>query len=204
MTIYLYENDLPENFSLLTGDLAIDTETMGLNLYRDRLCLIQISNGDGNAHLVQFKDKLYDCPNLKKLLSDPTTEKIFHFARFDLACIKYYLGIDCTPVFCTKIASRLCRTNTDRHGLRNITKELLNVDLDKQQQCSDWGDAEISKQQQVYAADDVLYLHALRKTLKDRLIRDNRLELAQSCFEFLPTRARLDIEGWIDTDIFIH
>ena len=203
MTIHLYENDLPDNLKL-EGDLAIDTETMGLNLHRDSLCLIQISTGDGNAHLVQFKDRKYDCPNLKKLLSDKNTQKIYHFARFDLAAIKHFLGVDCGPVFCTKIASRLCRTYTDRHGLKNLTKELLDIDLNKQQQCSDWGTSEISEQQKEYAASDVLHLHALRDILKERLKRENREQIAQECFDFLITRATLDLEGWADFDIFQH
>ena len=203
MSIHLYENDLPDDLNLV-GDLAIDTETMGLNLHRDNLCLIQISTGDGNAHLVQFKDRKYDCPNLKKLLADTTTEKIYHFARFDIASIKQYLGIDCGPIFCTKIASRLCRTYTDKHGLRNLTKELLNVNLDKQQQCSDWGTFDISADQKQYAANDVLFLHKMRDILKVRLEREGRTELAQSCFTFLPARADLDLIGWPDTDIFSH
>ncbi|MBL4589745.1 MAG: ribonuclease D [Alphaproteobacteria bacterium] len=203
MSIHLYENDLPDDLNLV-GDLAIDTETMGLNLHRDNLCLIQISTGDGNAHLVQFKDRKYDCPNLKKLLADTTTEKIYHFARFDIASIKQYLGIDCGPIFCTKIASRLCRTYTDKHGLRNLTKELLNVNLDKQQQCSDWGTSDISADQKQYAANDVLFLHKMRDILKVRLEREGRTELAQSCFTFLPARADLDLIGWPDTDISSH
>ena len=203
MSIHLYENDLPDDLNLV-GDLAIDTETMGLNLHRDNLCLIQISTGDGNAHLVQFKDRKYDCPNLKKLLADTTTEKIYHFARFDIASMKQYLGIDCGPIFCTKIASRLCRTYTDKHGLRNLTKELLNVNLDKQQQCSDWGTSDISADQKQYAANDVLFLHKMRDILKVRLEREGRTELAQSCFTFLPARADLDLIGWPDTDIFSH
>ncbi len=203
MSIHLYENDLPDDLNL-AGDLAIDTETMGLNLHRDNLCLIQISTGDGNAHLVQFKDRKYDCPNLKKLLADKTTEKIYHFARFDIASIKQYLGVDCGPIFCTKIASRLCRTYTDKHGLRNLTKELLNVNLDKQQQCSDWGTSDISDDQKQYAANDVLFLHKMRDILKVRLEREGRTELAQSCFTFLPARADLDLIGWPETDIFSH
>ena len=203
MTIYLYENDLPDDLKL-EGDLAIDCETMGLNLHRDNLCLIQISTGDGNAHLVQFKDRKYDCPNLKALLSNPKTEKIFHFARFDIAAIKAYLDVDYTSIFCTKIASRLCRTYTDKHGLRNVTKELLGVDLDKQQQCSDWGAEDITELQQIYAANDVLYLHKLRDILKERLIREDRMALAQQCFDFLPARSDLDLLGWPETDIFAH
>ena len=203
MAIHLYENDLPDSLQL-EGDLAIDSETMGLNINRDRLCLIQISTGNGDAHLVQFKDGKFDCPNLKKLLSDTKTEKIFHFARFDIATIKHNLDIDCFPIFCTKIASRLCRTYTEKHGLRNVVKELLDIDLDKQQQSSDWGADTISEQQQLYAANDVLYLHELRDILKARLIRENRMDLAQSCFDFLPSRATLDLEGWPDTDIFAH
>ncbi len=203
MSITLHENDLPHDITL-AGDLAIDTETMGLNLHRDRLCLLQVSTGDGHAHLVQFKDGNFDCPTLKKLLSDTTTEKIFHFARFDVASIKQYLDIDCTPVFCTKIASYLARTNTDKHGLRNVAKDLLGVDIDKQHQCSDWGAATLSDQQQHYAANDVLYLHKMRDILKARLQREDRVELAQKCFDFIPTRAHLDLAGWGDQDIFSH
>lgn len=205
--IYLYENDLPntlpDNLNL-EGDLAIDTETMGLNPHRDRLCLVQISNGDGNAHLVQLKDKKFDCPNLKKLLSNTKTEKLFHYARFDIAIIRHYLGVECSPIFCTKIASKLARTNTDRHGLRNLLKDLLDVDLDKQQQCTDWGAENITEAQQKYAANDVLYLHKARNILTDRLKRDGRLDLAKECFSFLPTRASLDLAGWDDHDIFSH
>ena len=203
MSIYLYENDLPSDL-VLSGDLAIDTETMGLDLHRDNLCLIQISTGDGNAHLVQFKDRQYDCPNLKTLLANTETEKLFHYARFDIAAIQKYLDVNCGPVFCTKIASKLCRTYTDKHGLRNLVKELLDIDLDKQQQASDWGTDSLSEKQQIYAANDVLYLHKLRDILKSRLTRENRLEIAQACFDFLPSRVALDLEGWPEHDIFAH
>ncbi len=203
MTIHLYENDLPDDLNL-SGDLAVDSETMGLNLHRDRLCLMQISTGDGNAHLVQFKDQKFDCPNLKKLLSNKDIQLIFHYARFDVAAIKHYLGIECPSIFCTKIASRLCRTYTDKHGLKNVTKELLNIDMNKQQQCSDWGSPEISELQKEYAASDVLHLHQLRDILKTNLERENRDEIAQKCFDFIVTRATLDLEGWPDTDIFAH
>lgn len=205
--IYLYENDLPDTLPdnlTLDGDLAIDTETMGLNPHRDRLCLVQISNGDGNAHLVQLKDGTFDCPNMKKLLSNQSTTKLFHYARFDIAIIRHYLNIECGPIFCTKIASKLSRTNTDKHGLRNLLKDLLDVDLDKQQQCTDWGVDKITEAQQKYAANDVLYLHRARDILTERLNRDNRLPLAEECFKFLPARATLDLAGWGEDDIFAH
>lgn len=203
MTYTLYKNDLPAGFELL-GDLAIDTETMGLNPLRDRLCLIQISNGDGKAHLVAFDGKDYSAPNLKKLLSNTKSTKIFHFARFDVAVIKHYLGTDIAPIYCTKIASKLVRTYTDRHGLKDICRELLNVELSKQQQSSDWGNAELSNDQCNYAASDVLYLHRLKEKLDVMLTRSDRLKIANSCFGFLPARAALDLNGWAETDIFAH
>lgn len=188
----------------IPGDLAIDTEAMGLYNLRDRLCVVQLSNGDGNAHLVQFERGAYDAPNLKQLLSNPETVKIFHFARFDVAIIKHYLGVDISPIFCTKIASKLVRTYTDAHGLKELCRELLGVNISKQQQSSDWGDSVLSKEQQSYAASDVLHLHKLREKLIAMLEREGRLHLAQQCYDFLPTRTALDLAGWPDVDIFHH
>ena len=203
MTIKLHKGDLPENISF--GDaVAVDTETLGLNPQRDRLCLVQLSAGDGTAHLVQLAAGAYDAPVLKSLLADKGITKIFHFARFDLATLYKHLGVMCEPVFCTKIASKLTRTYTDRHGLKDLCLELGGVDLSKKQQSSDWGADKLSPEQLEYAASDVLYLHKLMEILKQRLEREARSELAQSCFEFLPTRARLDLAGWPDSDIFSH
>jgi ribonuclease D len=199
----LHRGDLPDG--LLLGDaVAIDTEAMGLNPHRDRLCLIQLSRGDGDAHLVQFAPGCYDAPNLKRLLADPDILKLFHFARFDIAILYHYLGVMARPLYCTKIASRLVRTFTDRHGLRDLCKDLLGVDLKKEQQTSDWGASSLSEEQLRYAASDVLHLHALRARLDEMLVRENRTELARNCFDFLPTRARLDLEGWPEQDIFAH
>lgn len=199
----LHQNDLPGGLGF--GDsVAIDSETMGLNLERDRLCLIQLSAGDGTCHLVQFRDGDYQAPNLKALLTDPAVTKLFHFARFDLAVIERHLGVTCGPVYCTKTASRLVRTFTDRHGLKDLCKDLLGVEISKQQQTSDWGAAELSAEQLRYAASDVLYLHRLRDKLDEMLVREGRSELAKACFEFLPVRARLDLAGWADVDIFAH
>ena len=203
MTVYLFKNDLPDDFEL-DGDLAIDTEAMGLNSHRDRLCLLQFSNGNGDEYLVQFKRGEYAAPNLKKLLGDKSKIKIFHFARFDLAAIRQYLGIDIENVFCTKIASRLCRTYTDSHGLKDICRELLSINISKQQQTSDWGKNELTTEQQEYAASDVRYLHRLRAILIEKLEREGRLDLATDCIKFLQTRIRLDLAGWIDVDIFAH
>lgn len=203
MTITLHKGDIPRTLDL-GPSIAIDTETMGLNPVRDRLCLIQLSSGDGNAHLVQFAAGEYDAPNLKAVLNNPKTLKLFHFARFDIASIKAYLGVDCSPVYCTKIASRLTRTFTDRHSLKELCKELAGVELSKQQQSSDWGAADLSQDQLAYAASDVLYLHKIKARLDDMLARENRTELAQSIFDFLPVRAQLDLEGWADVDIFAH
>jgi ribonuclease D len=203
MTIYFHEGDLPDGV-LSTGSIAIDTETLGLNPHRDRLCLAQLSNGDGNAHLVRFKPGAYDAPNLSRLLTNPAQVKIFHFGRFDVAVLKQYLGVVTAPVFCTKIASKLVRTYTDRHGLKDILKEFLEVDISKQQQSSDWGAVTLSEPQKAYAASDVLYLHALMAKLVDRLEREGRTAIAQACFDFLPTRALLDLAGWADNDIFAH
>lgn len=201
--IHLHQGDLPAGLSF--GDaVAIDSETMGLDLARDRLCLMQLSAGDGVCHLVQFAQGDYAAPNLKLLLGDPAVTKIFHFARFDLAAIQRYLGIVCTPVYCTKVASKLVRTYTDRHGLKDLCRELLGIELSKQQQSSDWGAAELSREQLAYAASDVLYLHDLRAKLDVMLTREGRGDLARSCFEFLPARAALDTAGWQEIDIFAH
>ena len=201
--IIMFQNDLPDNFEI-EGDLAIDTETMGLNLYRDKLCLLQLSNGDGNAYLIQFINKNYTAPNLKKLLTDESRCKIFHFARFDLAAIKYYLQTDLMNIFCTKIASRIIRTYTDAHSLKELCRELLGVQISKQQQSSFWGNYELSNEQKDYAAKDVLYLHKIRTILQEMLIKDDRLELAKKIFAFLPIRVQLDLMGWNEIDIFMH
>jgi ribonuclease D len=203
MTITLHKNDLPAGLDLGTA-IAIDTETLGLNPGRDPLCLVQLSKGDGNAHIVQLNRKTYEAPNLKKLLSDTKIEKIFHFGRFDIAVMKAYLEVECTPVYCTRTASKLVRTYTDKHGLRDLCKELLNIDLNKQQQSSDWGADTLSQDQLNYAAGDVLHLHALKSKLDVMLKRENRTDLARKCFDFLPTRAQLDLEGWPEIDIFEH
>jgi len=202
LTVTLHRGDLPADLSL-GSVVAVDTETMGLNPMRDRLCVVQLSAGDGNAHLVQFQRGEYAAPNLKRLLADPATLKLFHFARFDVATLRRYLGVMTAPVYCTKIASRLARTFTDRHGLKDITKELLGVELSKQQQSSDWGAAQLSEEQLKYAASDVLYLHQLRARLDEMLAREGRTELAAECFRFLATRALLDLGGWPE-DIFAH
>jgi ribonuclease D len=200
---HLHRGDLPAG--LVFGDsVAVDTEAMGLNPHRDRLCLVQLSAGDGECHLVQFPGGRYDAPNLKALLTDPGVAKLFHFARFDLATLKRHLGVMTGPVYCTKIASRLARTFTDKHGLKDLCKELLNVYLSKQQQSSDWGADELTEEQLRYAASDVLHLHQLRRRLDAILAREGRLELAEACFRFLPSRALLDLAGWPDEDIFAH
>jgi ribonuclease D len=203
MTNYFYKNDLPDNIDF-GNSIAIDTETMGLNVIRDRLCLIQISKGDGNAHIVQFEQNNYNSLNLKKLLSNDKIEKIFHFARFDMATIKHYLDIDITNIYCTKIASKLTRTYTDSHGLKSICEELLNIEISKKQQSSDWGNFEISEKQIDYAASDVLYLHALKEKLNKMLVREKRLDIFKNCLDFLPTRIKLDLEGFANLDIFAH
>ena len=204
MAVHFHEEDLPAGV-LAPGPIAIDTETMGLVTPRDRLCVVQIADGRGDEHLVRFAaGSRYDAPNLKAVLADPARLKLYHFARFDLAAIEYYLGVVAAPVFCTKIASKLTRTFTDRHGLKNLVSELLNVDISKQQQSSDWGAPELTDAQREYAASDVRYLHRLHEVLVERLTRENRMELAQACFAFLPARARLDIAGWADRDIFSH
>ena len=203
MSHTLHRGDLPDGVEF--GDsVAVDTETMGLAPHRDRLCLVQLSAGDGNAHLVQLAAGEYGAPQLKRLLGDPRVTKLFHFARFDLAVLCRYLGIMAEPVYCTKTASRLVRTFTDRHGLRELCKDLLSIDLSKQQQSSDWGAATLSDEQLRYAAADVLHLHALRERLDTMLAREGREALARACFEFLPCRARLDLAGWADQDIFAH
>src|SRR4051812_49223317 len=203
MTIRLHRGDLPE-LSRYTGSVAIDTETMGLNPHRDRLCVVQLSPGDGSADVVQIAKHAADAPNLKALLANPSITKIFHFARFDVAPLYNAFGVMPQPVYCTKIASRLARTYTDRHGLKDLVREVLNIDLSKQQQSSDWGGEALSEAQLSYAASDVLHLHALRERLDAMLAREGRNELAQACFDFLPTRAKLDLGGWETEDIFAH
>jgi ribonuclease D len=203
MTIRLHRGDLPD-LSRYTGSVAVDTETMGLHPHRDRLCVVQLSPGDGSADVVQvFKDQR-EAPKLKALLGNPNIVKIFHFARFDLAALFHAFGVMPQPVYCTKIASRLCRTYTDRHGLKDLVREVLNIDLSKQQQSSDWGADQLSDAQLAYAASDVLHLHGLRERLDAMLAREGRSGLAQACFDFLPTRARLDLQGWEGEDIFAH
>ena len=203
MTHTVHKGDLPAGFQA-AEIIAVDTETMGLNPLRDPLCVVQLSNGDGEAHLVQMDRAAYDAPNLKALLADPAVLKIFHYARFDLAVLKQYLGVDCAPVYCTKIASKLTRTYTDRHGLKDLVREMLGVDMSKQQQSSDWGAETLSQAQIDYAASDVLHLHELKQTLDAMLAREGRAELAAACFQFLPVRAALDLAGWPDADIFAH
>ena len=202
MSITLHQSDLPDGLDW-GASVAVDSETMGLKPARDRLCLVQLSSGDGNAHLVQLKPG-DTAPNLVALMTDPSVVKIFHFARFDMAILQATFGIDVSPVYCTKIASRLTRTYTDRHGLKDLCRELAGVDLSKQQQSSDWGADELSEAQLNYAASDVLYLHTLKEKLDAMLARTERAELAQSCFDFLPTRIKLDLAGWPDEDIFSH
>ena len=205
MTIRLHRGDLPDqDLTRYTSSAAIDTETMGLNPHRDRLCVVQMSPGDGSADVIQIAKGQGDAPNLKKLLGDPAVVKIFHFARFDLAALYNAFGVMPRPVYCTKIASRLTRTYTDRHGLKDLVREALSIDLSKQQQSSDWGSQALSDAQLAYAASDVLHLHALRAKLDMMLAREDRTALAQACFEFLPTRAKLDLSGWEADDIFAH
>ncbi len=203
MSFVLHHDDLPAEVEL-GPSIAVDTETMGLNLGRDRLCLVQLSSGDGTSHLVQFRKEEYAAPRLKAVLGDRQRLKIFHFARFDLAALQRYLGLDCRPVYCTRTASLLVRTYTDRHGLKDLCRELLGVEISKQQQSSDWGSETLSDEQLRYAAADVLYLHRLKKALDGMLAREGRSELAQAAFEFLPARAALDLAGWQDVDIFAH
>ena len=203
MAIKLHKGDLPTGIDF-GASVAVDTETLGLNPHRDKLCLVQLSSGDGNAHLVQLDRSNYDAPNLKALMADNNVLKIFHFARFDVAVMKAYLDVDVAPVYCTKIASKLVRTYTDRHGLKELVREIIGVDLSKQQQSSDWGLPVLSDAQKQYAASDVLYLHELKLRLDQMLKREGRQELAGACFEFLSTRTALDLAGWPDQDIFAH
>ncbi|MEP3051936.1 MAG: ribonuclease H-like domain-containing protein [Erythrobacter sp.] len=204
MTVHFHEEDLPAGV-LADGPVAVDTETMGLITHRDRLCLVQISDGKGDEHLVRFgPDSDFSAPNLKAILADPARLKLYHYARFDLAAIQHYMGVMAAPVFCSKIASKLVRTYTDRHGLKNLAHELLSADISKQQQSSDWGGPVLSEAQREYAASDVRFLHAMRDELLIRLEREGRMEIAQACFDFLPTRALLDMAGWADHDIFSH
>src|SRR3569833_2103536 len=203
MKIHLHQGDLPDGLDL--GKLvASDTETLGLNPFRDRLCLAQLSAGDGICHAVQFAAGKYAAPNLKRLLADSSVTKLFHFARFDVAMFRRYLGVICAPIYCTKIASKLVRTYTDRHGLKDLVRELLSVDLSKEQQSSDWGAPELTEKQLAYAANDVAYLHRLKEVLDGMLAREHRTELAKACFDFLPMRSELDLAGWEEVDIFEH
>jgi ribonuclease D len=204
LTTFLHEGDLPPDALAGAAAVAVDSETMGLRLGRDPLCVVQLSAGDGDAHVVRLDRATYDAPNLKRLLTDPAVLKIFHFGRFDIAMFWRHLGVVTAPVYCTKIASRLARTYTDRHGLKDLTRELLGVDLSKAQQSSDWGAERLSDEQVAYAASDVLHLHALRARLEAMLAREGRDHLARACFEFLPHRALLDAAGWEDEDIFAH
>ncbi len=203
MTVHHHRADLPAGLAF-GSSIAVDTETMGLNPHRDALCVVQLSAGDGDAHIVQLDRRRYECPRLKALLADPAVTKIFHFARFDLAALKRYLAVEVHPVYCTKIASKLVRTYTDRHGLKDLCKELLNVEISKQQQSSDWGAETLSEAQLAYAASDVLYLHALKEKLDAMLAREGRTALAEAAFAFLPARAALDLAGWANDDIFAH
>lgn len=203
MTVRLHRGDLPD-LTRYTTAVAIDTETMGLNPHRDRLCVVQLSPGDGSADVVQIPKGHTDAPNLKALLANPAITKIFHFARFDIAVLYQTFGIMTGPIYCTKIASRLTRTYTDRHGLKDLVREVLNVDLSKQQQSSDWGSDSLTEPQLAYAASDVLHLHALRERLDAMLVREGRATLAKACFDFLPTRCLLDLQGWAEEDIFAH
>jgi ribonuclease D len=205
MAVHFHEEDLPAEVFAPGAALAVDTETMGLVTPRDRLCVVQISDGGGDEHLVRFAaGSAYDAPNLKTVLADPARVKLYHFARFDLAAIEHYLGVMAAPVFCTKIASKLTRTYTDRHGLKDIVRELLGEEISKQQQSSDWGAPSLNDAQREYAASDVRYLHRMVAIFEQRLAREGRTQLAQACFDFLPTRARLDLDGWADRDIFTH
>src|SRR6476661_4359740 len=205
MAVHLHQEDLPADVGFADGPIAVDTEAMGLNFARDRLCLVQLSDGKGDEHLVQFRrDSDYAAPNLKALLGDPNRLKLYHFARFDIGIMQAYLGIMAAPLYCTRTASRLVRTYTDRHGLKDLVKEVLGVDLSKQQQTSDCGASELSEAQREYAASDVRYLHQPKEKLDERLDREKRGALAQACFDFLPTRALLDLSGWPEQDIFAH
>ena len=201
--VYLYQNDLPSDLDFETS-VAVDTETMGLKFNRDRLCLIQLSSGDGESHIVQFQKNNFEAPNLKKLLENKNITKIFHFARFDIVTLKKYLGVMCNNIYCTKIASKLARTYTDRHGLKDLCREMIGVEMSKQQQSSNWGSEILTEQQLSYAASDVLYLHKIKNKLEKMLEVEGRSFLAQSCFDFLSTRGLLDLEGWGEIDIFAH
>ena len=203
MTIYLHEGDLPDGLDL-GAVVAVDSETMGLRFRRDPLCVVQLSAGDGDAHVVRLARPGYDCPNLKRLLADPDVLKIFHFGRFDIGMFDLHLGVETRPVYCTKIASKLARTYTDRHGLKDVVRECAGVELSKAQQSSDWGAAVLTPAQLDYAASDVLYLHAVKARLDEMLAREGRTDLARACFDFLPVRARLDLAGWDEIDIFAH
>ncbi|WP_372706619.1 ribonuclease D [Brevundimonas sp.] len=203
MTIHFHEGDLPNGLDL-GPEVAIDSETMGLRFRRDPLCVVQLSSGDGDAHVVRMARPGYDCPNLKRLLADPAALKLFHFGRFDIGMFQLHLGVETRPVYCTKIASKLARTYTDRHGLKDVVRELAGVDLSKAQQSSDWGAAELTPAQLEYAASDVLYLHAVKRRLDEMLEREGRTELARKLFDFLPTRSALDLAGWDEIDIFAH
>lgn len=204
MTIYTYKDDLPDGLDF-GNFVAVDTETLGLNPLRDRLCVVQLSDGQGDAHLVQLSaNEYHKAHNLKALMENKNVVKIFHYARFDVAVMKHYMDADVAPIYCTKIASKLCRTYTDRHGLKDLVRELLTVDMDKRQQSSDWAAETLSEDQKTYAASDVLHLHALMNKLDEMLTREGRTELARSCFDFLPTRAALDLQGWGEEDIFAH
>lgn len=203
MTVYLHEGDLPADLDL-GPEVAVDSETMGLSYQRDALCVVQLSAGNGDAHVVRLHRPTYDCPNLKRLLADPAVLKIFHFGRFDIAMFQRYLGVETRPVYCTKIASKLARTYTDRHGLKDVARELAGIDLSKAQQSSDWGAPQLSPAQLEYAASDVLHLHVIKARLDEMLAREGRTELARACFDFLPVRSRLDLAGWDEIDIFAH
>ncbi len=203
MTVYLHEGDLPDGLDL-GPEVAVDSETMGLRFRRDPLCVVQLSAGDGDAHVVRLNRPAYDCPNLKALMADRDVLKIFHFGRFDIGMVELHLGVETGPVYCTKIGSKLARTYTDRHGLKDVARELAGIDLSKAQQSSDWGSPELSQAQLDYAASDVLHLHVIKNRLNEMLVREGRMELAQACFDFLPTRARLDLRGWDEMDIFAH
>lgn len=203
MTVYLHEGDLPDGLDL-GPEVAIDSETMGLRFRRDPLCVVQLSSGDGHAHVVRMKRPDYDCPNLKRLLADPKVLKLFHFGRFDIGMFQLHLGVETRPVYCTKIASKLARTYTDRHGLKDVAREMAGVDMSKAQQSSDWGNETLTQAQLDYAASDVLHLHKIKERLNEMLVREGRMELANACFDFLPNRSALDLAGWDETDIFAH
>jgi ribonuclease D len=205
MAVHFHEEDLPEGVTFADGPIAVDTEAMGLNPHRDRLCLVQLSDGKGDEHLVRFGPRSdYSAPRLKALLADPNRLKLFHFARFDIGIMQAYLGIMAAPLYCTRTASRIARTYTDRHGLKDLVKELIGQEISKQQQTSDWGAPELSEAQRDYAASDVRFLHQLKARLDERLAREGRAKLAQACFDFLPARARLDLAGWAEQDILAH